>query len=49
MTFKPMGNKLVDTFVGFIDGKISEDFSGMNEYRGDFRQKMAKDIEDIDG
>lgn len=49
MTFKPMGNKLADTFVDLLDGKISEDFSGMNEYRGDFRQKMAKDVEDIDG
>ena len=49
MTFKPMGNKLADTFVDLLDGKILEDLSGMNEYRGDFRQKMAKDVEDIDG
>ena len=49
MTFKPMGNKLADTFVDLLDGKISEDFEGINEYNEDFRQKMAKDVEDIDG
>lgn len=48
MTFRPMGNKLADTFVDLLDGKISEDFSGINEYRGDFKKKMVKDVEDID-
>lgn len=49
MTFRPMGNKLADTFVDLLDGKFSEDFSGINEYRGDFKKKMVKDVEDIDG
>ena len=49
MTFKPMGNKLADTFVDLLDGKILEDFEGINEYNEDFRQKMAKYVEDIDG
>lgn len=48
VTFKPMGNKLADTFVDLLDGNISDDFEGINEYKADFRQKMAENAEVID-
>lgn len=47
LTFKPMGNRLADTFTDLLDGNISDNYEVFNEYNDDFKQSQDQDNDDI--
>lgn len=47
LTFKPMGNRLADTFADLLDGNISDNYEVFNEYNDDFKQSQDQDNDGI--
>lgn len=47
LTFKPMGNRLADTFTDLLDGNISDNYEVFNEYNDDFKQSQDQDNDGI--
>lgn len=47
LTFKPMGNRLADTFTDLLDGNISDNYEVFNEYNDDFKQSQNQDNDGI--